>query len=122
MKLLPLFLLVSAGLVLMACEKPAPEQAATANPPSAPTTATPPPATVTPPSAAAPAPAVAPNAPIATNDGTTRYIDHSKDEIEFKLKKSLASLESMLETGSDPEQVAMMKKDMAKMQSQLDAL
>ena len=120
MKILRLLLLIGTGLVLTACEKQAPEQTATASPPATPTVTTPAPATVTP--ASAEAPTVATNTPSTTADGPTRYIDHDEDEAEFKLKKSLAGLESMLEALSDPEQIAAMKAEMAELQSQLDAL
>ncbi len=122
MKLLHLILLVSTGILLAACEKQAPEQAAAVSPSPTPAAATPAPVSAPPPSAAAPTPAAAPDVPATASDGPTRYIDHGKDEIEFKLKKSLAGMESLLETVSDPEQVSIMKKDMAELQSQLDAL
>ena len=49
----------------------------------------------------------------------TRYIDHTKDEVEFRLKASLAGLESLLEDVSDSAQVAMIKKDIATLQAKL---
>ena len=67
--------------------------------------------------AAAPAPAAA-----AMSDGGTVYVDHTKDEMEFQLKKSLAGLESLLEDVSDSEQVEMIKKDIADLQAKLSNL
>ncbi len=75
--------------------------------------------------AAEPAPAAAPAAEPAammSADGATKTIDHSKDEIEFRLKKSLAGWESLLEDVSDSEQVAMIEKKIANLKSELEAM
>ena len=75
--------------------------------------------------AAAPASAAAPAAepaPMMSADGATKMIDHSKDEIEFMLKKSLAGWESLLEDVSDSEQVAMIEKEIASLKSKLEAM
>ena len=73
--------------------------------------------------AAAPAaePAAEP-APMMSADGATKIIDHTQDEIEFMLKKSLAGWESLLEDVSDSEQVAMVKMESASLKSKLEAM
>lgn len=72
-------------------------------------------------SPAATAPAAEP-APMMSADGATKIIDHTQDEIEFMLKKSLAGWESLLEDVSDSEQVAMVKKEIASLKSKLEAM
>jgi hypothetical protein len=71
--------------------------------------------------------AAAPVAPVvekaeAMADGAAHTIDHGKDEIEFRLKRSLAGMESLLEDIKDSEQVEMIKKEMADLQAKLDSL
>lgn len=122
MKISHIVFLVSAVLLTTACGKKDSEQAAKISSPAASTPIVPASAPIPETSTNVVAPPPAPSEPIATHDRATRYIDHGKDEIEFRLKKSLAGLESMLETVSDAEQIATMKKDMAELQSQLDAL
>lgn len=75
--------------------------------------------------AAESAPAAAPaaeSAAMMSADGATKIIDHSKDEVEFMLKKSLAGWESLLEDVSDSEQVAMIEKEIASLKSKLEAM
>lgn len=82
---------------------------------------------------ATPAPAAAPAAEAAaapaaepatmmSADGATKMIDHSKDEVEFMLKRSLAGWESLLKDVSDSEQVAMIEKEIASLKSKLEAM
>lgn len=101
-----MILLISAGLLLAACGKDegGETQKATTK------AATP---------AAASTPASAPQAMPQGGDDATRYIDHTNDEVEFRLKRSLAGLESLLEDASDAEQVAMIKQDITALESKL---
>ncbi len=100
MKTMQIILLMAASLLVGACGKDdgGQKQGAAPTTPTAPT-------------GSASAPAAMPSA--------TRYIDHTKDEVEFRLKASLAGLESLLEDVSDSEQVAMIKKDIATLQAKL---
>ena len=115
MKTVQLIILITVGLVLSACGKDEPSQAANKSAPAA--SSAPAPA-----KSAAPMSDPAPSATIAAADGATRYIDHAKDEIEFGLKKSLAGLESLLEDVTDSDEMARIKKDIAGLQSKLDDL
>lgn len=73
--------------------------------------------------AAAPAPmAKTTTEPAMMAHGATRYIDHTMDEIEFRLKKSLAGFESMLEDASDAEQRSTIKENIAALKSNLAEL
>jgi hypothetical protein len=114
MKNVQIMLLIATGLLVAACGKDEGEQTQKA---AIPATASPPHETM---AAAAPPPATP--ATMEADTGTTRYIDHAKDEIEFRLKKSLAGLESLLEDVSDPEQIETMKKDIADLKSKLAEL
>ena len=109
MKDLTIILLIAASLLMTACSK---DDAGQSNKAAAPAPA----------ASKAPMADAAPAAPMAAVEGATRYIDHAKDEIEFGLKKSIAGLESLLEDVSDSEQVAMIKKDIAELQSKLSEL
>ena len=116
MKILYTFAFLSAGLLLAACDSKVAEKPVSVAPPAVSSP------TPTPPEIVAQTSVPSVSEPITTRDDTTRYVDHSVDEIEFKLRKSLAGLESMLETVSDADQLAVMKQDMADLQSRLDAL
>jgi hypothetical protein len=54
--------------------------------------------------------------------GDTRYVDHSKDEIEFKLKRSLAGAESLLEDTRDPQQAMLIRQQITELKAKLKAL
>ena len=106
------------GLVTACGKDDAAMERDTSNPPSAVANQ---PSTAAPSMEADQAPTAMPATPSGAA-GETRYIDHVQDEVEFRLKKSLAGLESLLEDVSDSEQVAMIKKDIAAIQAKLDAL
>jgi len=123
MKQLTIFALLAAALVLNGCGK----DDAGADKAAAPTGSSAPAASSAPATSAAPAtkpamaePAAAPMAMAA--DGATRMIDHTQDEIEFMLKKSLAGWESLREDVSDSEQIKMIDKEIAGLKSKLDAM
>ena len=58
----------------------------------------------------------------SASDGATRYIDHSKDEMEFQLKQSIDGWKSLLEDVSDSDEVANIKAHIADLESQLGKL
>ncbi len=120
MKYSTTFALLVAAMLIAGCGKDDAGGNKTAAP-AAPS-ATPAPAAAP---AAEPAPAAAPAAEPAammSADGATKTIDHSKDEVEFMLKKSLAGWESLLEDVSDSDQVAMIEKEIANLKSKLEAM
>ncbi len=108
MKNVQIILLLAVSLLVTGCGKDdaGPQQGAAA--PAAPAAST----TTGDPDVAA----------MPSSDGGTRYVDHTKDEREFRLKASLAGLESLLEDVSDPEQVKAIKKDIAALEAKLGAL
>ena len=114
MRTLQIILLISAGLLSTACGK----QDADAAKKTAPAAAVP----ATAAKSAAPMSEPTPSTPMPASDGATRYIDHTKDEIEFGYRKSLAGLESLLEDDVDSDQISMIKKNIAELQSKLDDL
>jgi zona occludens toxin (predicted ATPase) len=124
MKYSTTFALLVAAMLIAGCGKDdaggnkaaAPAAPAASGEAAAPAAAAP---AAAPDSAAAPA---AEPAPMMSADGATKMIDHSKDEIEFMLKKSLAGWESLLEDVSDSEQVAMIEKEIASLKSKLEAM
>lgn len=50
------------------------------------------------------------------------YVDHSKDEMEFQLKRSIDGWKSLLEDVSDSEQVASIKEHIAGLEEKLGKL
>lgn len=118
MKYSTTFALLFAAMLIAGCGKDDAGGGETAAP--APSTAEAPaaPAAESTPAAA---PAAEPAAMMSA-DGATKMIDHSKDEVEFMLKKSLAGWESLLEDVSDSEQVAMIEKEIASLKSKLEAM
>jgi len=52
----------------------------------------------------------------------TSYVDHSKDEMEFQLKRSIDGWQSLMEDVKDSGEVAKIKEHLAGLQKQLDSL
>ena len=50
------------------------------------------------------------------------YVDHSKDEMEFQLKRSIDGWKSLLEDVSDSEEVAKIKEHIAELEGKLGKL
>ena len=50
------------------------------------------------------------------------YVDHSKDEMEFQLKRSIDGWKSLLEDVSDSDEVAKIKEHIAAMEKKLGSL
>ncbi|MFT4580408.1 MAG: hypothetical protein ACI915_001974 [Gammaproteobacteria bacterium] len=57
-----------------------------------------------------------------SSEGMPRYVDHTKDKVEFALKRSLAGAESLLEDVNDPDQASKIKQQIAELHTKLDAL
>ncbi|MGR9090205.1 MAG: hypothetical protein ACU85U_06460 [Gammaproteobacteria bacterium] len=123
MKYFTTFALLVAAMVIAGCGKDDAGSNKAAAPAAPSVKAAPAAAPAASPAATAPAaePAAEP-APMMSADGATKIIDHTQDEIEFMLKKSLAGWESLLEDVSDSEQVAMVKKEIASLKSKLEAM
>ena len=115
MRILILAALLSLAALSAACDKNEPTASAPkVEPPSA--------AIEAPPAAAPAIPAAVTPDTTTVNAGTTQYIDHDKDEVEFSLKRSLDGAQSRLEDATNPDQIEMIKNDIAEIQAQLDAL
>lgn len=52
----------------------------------------------------------------------TSYVDHSKDEMEFQLKRSIDGWQSLMDDVKDSDEVAKIKEHLAGLQKQLDSL
>ncbi|MFT4560797.1 MAG: hypothetical protein ACI9BW_000532 [Gammaproteobacteria bacterium] len=117
-------LFACAVLLVTACSKQEPTQSANTAPPTEESSVGSQTTNVSPvgESDAESAAAIAEQSTSTSSEGTPRYVDHTKDKVEFALKRSLAGAQSLLEDVKDPVQASLIKQQIAELHAKLEAL